>query len=228
MLTGQGLRTVFRDTAGELIMALDVVEIAPAPGRLTVVQGPSGSGKSTLLYTLAGLQPPDSGVVSYEGVDLYGLSEGRRDAWRRRTVGFVFQEFHLVPELDALANVALPASFGRTSFHARSRSRELLTRMNVPVGRRSILAMSRGERQRIAIARALLFDPPVILADEPTASLDRKTAGEVASMLAELAREKRTVLVASHDPAIIEAADDRLSIEHGAITADPRRAHSVA
>jgi putative ABC transport system ATP-binding protein len=217
MLTGRGLRTAFREPAGAVIIALDVEVFSAAPGKVTVIQGPSGSGKSTLLYTLAGLQRPDQGSVTHGGVDIYSLNESRRDAWRRTKIGFVFQDFHLVPELGAVANVALPASFGRTAVPARARSRELLERMGVPLRRGSVLSLSRGEQQRVAIARALLFDPPIILADEPTASLDNRAAEEIAATLAAFAREGRIVLVTSHDPAMINVADVGLRMLHGRI-----------
>jgi putative ABC transport system ATP-binding protein len=218
VLAGQGLRLTFREADGTPFVALDIEAISPQPGQLTVLRGPSGSGKSTLLYTLAGLQRPDAGAVTHDGADIYALGESRRDVWRRRTVGFVFQDFHLVPELDPIANVALPATFGRTNFNARLRSRELLDRMGVP-SRRSVLSLSRGEQQRVAIARALLFDPMIVLADEPTASLDGEAADRVAATFAALACEGRTVLVASHDPAVIERADTVLAMMHGRIVA---------
>jgi putative ABC transport system ATP-binding protein len=214
MIEAEGLRLSFRDSAGRPFVALDLAEFTAGAG-VTVVRGPSGSGKSTLLYVLAGLQKPDAGRISLAGTSLYALSEARRDGWRRERVGFIFQDFHLVPELSPIANVMLPASFGRMRFDARARATDLLSAFGVPTERRSVDLLSRGERQRVALARALLFDPPVILADEPTASLDAVSSGEVIASFRRLAGEGRTIVVASHDPAVVAAADRVVTLDHG-------------
>jgi putative ABC transport system ATP-binding protein len=163
---------------------------------------------------LAGLLPPRVGRVTYEGANIYALGEGRRDGWRRRTIGFVFQDFHLIPELSVIGNVDLPLTFGGRS---ASKAVEILTMLGVPVDRRSVEQLSRGERQRVAIARALAFDPPVILADEPTASLDDAAAREVRRILRALAAEGRTVVVVSHDWAMLSEADATVHLDHGRI-----------
>jgi ABC-type lipoprotein export system ATPase subunit len=215
MLAAEALRLAFRDAGGLSFPVLDIPHFEPPPGGLTVVRGPSGSGKSTLLYVLAGLQPPDSGTVLYEGTDIYSLSESRRDAWRRERIGFVFQDFHLLAELSPLANVTVAATFRRSKRDLSGRAKMLLERLGVPQSRRSVEELSRGERQRVAIARALLFDPPVILADEPTASLDDAAGAQVLDVLRELARSGKTVVVASHEPRAIAEADMLLALEHG-------------
>ena len=197
------------------------------PGKITAIAGPSGSGKSTLLYVLAGLQPPQAGRVLSDGADIYRLGEGRRDAWRRRTVGFVFQDFHLIPELSVVANVALPGTFGRSGGRRRAPA-ELLAELGVPTDRRSVAMLSRGEQQRVAIARALAFDPPVMLADEPTASLDGAAASEVRAILRRLAEDGRTVVVVSHDEALLAEADDRFASTMAARSRTAERRHEPA
>ena len=166
---------------------------------------------------LAGLQPPDGGSVRCEAVDIYAIGEARRDAWRREHVGFVFQDFHLLPELSPLGNVTVAGNLRSVGGAiSKRRGRELLERLGVPLGRRSVEMLSRGERQRVAIARALLFDPPLVLADEPTASLDDAVAGEaVLSTLRELARAGKTVVLVSHEPKAIADADMLVTLEHG-------------
>ncbi|MCW5696202.1 MAG: ATP-binding cassette domain-containing protein [Bauldia sp.] len=210
----EDIALAFADAGGGSFTALDVARFAPEPGRITAISGPSGSGKSTLLYVLAGLLPPQRGTVRDDAVSIYQLREGRRDAWRRRRIGFIFQDFHLVPELSPLANASLPATFARAG-GARQRAAALLGELGVPTARRSIELLSRGERQRVAIARALLFDPPVILADEPSASLDRAAATELTAVLRRLAKDGRTVVLASHDDTLLAAADRHWRLDHG-------------
>ncbi|MCW5714836.1 MAG: ATP-binding cassette domain-containing protein [Bauldia sp.] len=215
MLVAEDIGLSFADAGRAAFTVLDVPRFAPAPGRVTAIAGPSGSGKSTLLYVLAGLLRPQRGRVMHDGQDIYALSEGRRDAWRRHRVGIVFQDFHLIPELSAVANVALAATFGPAPDLAPGRAAKLLADLGVPVSRGSVELLSRGERQRVAIARALLFDPPVILADEPTASLDALAAESLIATLRRLASEGRTVLVASHDRAVLDAGDSVFTLRHG-------------
>ena len=162
-----GRRLSFRDSGGQALVALDVPRFAPKPGALTIVRGPSRSGKWTLLYVLAGLQPPDAGAVRLNETDIYRLPETEREHWRRQNIGFVFQDFHLLPELSPIFNVSIAATFSRPPKGIKERARELLAEFGVPPDRQWVETLSRGERQRVAIARALLFDPPVILADEP-------------------------------------------------------------
>lgn len=217
MLVAEGIDLAFKDSGGQAFTVLAVPHLAPEPGKVTAISGPSGSGKSTLLYVLAGLLPPQSGTVLYDGTDIYRMSETRRDAWRRNRIGFIFQDFHLISELSPLANVTLPASFGRAP-GVRERARKLLEQLGVPTDRKTIELLSRGERQRVAVARALAFDPPVILADEPSASLDRAATAELVGVLANLAGEGRTVVVATHDPDILARADTHLFLERGSVS----------
>lgn len=213
-----GLTVTFKDADGGLpFRALDDVNLTSAPGQLHVVTGPSGSGKSTLLYAMSGLMRADAGEVRFGDVSLSTMSETDRDAWRRSHVGFVFQTFHLIQELNARDNVLLPVWFGQwRAGDFADRARQLLDDLNVPLGRGPARHLSRGEQQRVALARALIFDPPIILADEPTASLDLATGETVISMLGDLARkEGRTVIVVSHDPVLIAAADTITTLQRG-------------
>jgi putative ABC transport system ATP-binding protein len=214
VLVAEGIGLSFADSGGKAFSVLDIQRFAPEPRKMTVVSGPSGSGKSTLLYVLAGLLRPLKGVVTYDGVDIYKMSERKRDAWRRTRIGFIFQDFHLIGELSPLANATLPATFGRSP-GVRERAQALLKKLGVPAERHTIEQLSRGERQRVAVARALAFDPPVVLADEPSASLDRAATLDLVSVLTDMAADGRTVVVASHDPDILAKADVRLFLQHG-------------
>jgi putative ABC transport system ATP-binding protein len=214
VLVAEGIGVSFDDSGGKAFSVLDIPRFAPEPRKMAVVSGPSGSGKSTLLYVLAGLLRPHKGVVTYDGIDIYKMPEGRRDAWRRTRIGFIFQDFHLIGELSPLANAALPATFGRSP-GVRERAHALLKKLGVPAERHTVDQLSRGERQRVAVARALAFDPPVVLADEPSASLDRAATVDLISILSDMAADGRTVVVASHDPDIVAKADVRLFLQHG-------------
>lgn len=202
---------------GRTIPAVAVESLDVRAGSSLVVTGPSGCGKSTLLYVLAGLLKPAGGRLLWAGRDPYALGGAARDGWRRRNIGFVFQNFELFPELSPLENVLVPATFAkfRMDARARERARRLLDGFGVPErGRAGVL--SRGEQQRVALSRALLFDPPVILADEPTASLDSRAGAAVIEALANLAgRDGRTVIAASHDPALIARFGAELRLGHG-------------
>jgi putative ABC transport system ATP-binding protein len=218
-LRAEALVVTFADADGHRFGVLHHVDFAPAPGKLTAVLGASGSGKSTLLNALSGLIKPEAGRVLFDGTDISSLGEARRDRWRRDHVGLVFQNFHLIEELSPRDNVRLAGWFDRLSTaRLAGRADALLRDLGVPARRNSLHGLSRGEQQRVALARALMFDPPVILADEPTASLDRATGKAVASLLGGLARrEGRTVIVATHDPDLIAAADAIVELAGGAL-----------
>jgi len=215
-LEARDLSVTYRDAAGGEVSALSLAHLCVPAGNFLAVTGPSGSGKSTLLCALAGLIDL-SGSVRWGEIELARIDTGARAAWRLAHVGFIFQDFHLVEELSPLANVLLPTSFRamRPSSAERARARALLDRFGVPSARQSVVMLSRGERQRVAIARALLFDPPVILADEPTASLDATAAETIGKALVELAAEGRTVIAVTHDAALVARAGRELRLEHG-------------
>jgi putative ABC transport system ATP-binding protein len=198
------------------VQVVDVPALIAEPGTLTALTGASGSGKSSLLYLLSGLLVPSAGSVRWGSIDLAALGESGRDAWRRATAGFVFQNFHLVEEMSPIDNVLLPAWFSAIGGGGwRKRAADLLDRLGVPA-RGSVSLLSRGEQQRVAIARALLFDPPVVLADEPTASLDANSGAQVAHILRALAADDgKTVIVATHDPALRARATAVVTLDHG-------------
>ncbi len=213
-----GLAVSFADVEGKSFRALNDIEFIAVPGKLHVVTGPSGSGKSTFLNVLSGLLLADAGEVQWGDVKLSIMSEVSRDAWRRRHVGFVFQTFHLLPELTAKENVLMPVWFGQwRAGPFADRAARLLDHLKVPKGRGPVRHLSRGEQQRVALARALIFDPPIMIADEPTASLDLAAGEAVIAMLSNMARhEGRTVIAVSHDPKLIAAADTVTTMQHGA------------
>jgi putative ABC transport system ATP-binding protein len=178
-------------------------------GECVALMGPSGSGKTSLLHLLAGLRAPSAGRVLFEGRDLANASEATRARLRGRRIGMVFQDFHLLPELDACENVQTPAWFSGLS-RERSRERALDLLENVGLGGRAShlpSQLSGGEKQRVAIARGLVNDPAVILADEPTGNLDAATTDAIAGQLAGLARSGRTVVIATHDERVASHAD---------------------
>ena len=206
--------------------ALDLPRLAVPAGGSVAVTGPSGAGKSTFINVVTGLERPTEGAVRWNGEDIVRLSEVARDRWRARNVGLVMQDFHLFPGLGALENVLLPARFRHLRLPAglRERANELLAAVGIDAGDRSIATFSRGEMQRVAIARALLSRPGVIVADEPTASLDAESGAAVAALLTGLAREAgATLLVVTHDPALSGRLDRRVTLTGGRCTGDALR-----
>jgi putative ABC transport system ATP-binding protein len=212
------------DAGGRQLAILDIADLDVEPGTALGVSGPSGAGKSTFLEIVSGISPPRRGTVAWGDTVVSNLTEGRRERWRRETVGFIFQEFHLIPELSALENVLLPARFGGVGVAGalKARAQDLLTRVGLTDPRRAAAVLSRGEQQRVAIARALLLQPALILADEPTASLDGETAAEVADLIVSVAREAgASLIVVSHDGAVLARLDRRIHLRAGRI-AEPR------
>jgi ABC-type lipoprotein export system ATPase subunit len=180
-------------------------------GEGVAIFGPSGSGKTTLLNILSGLDRPSSGSVRLDGVEIGKLSESQRAAFRSEKIGFIFQFYHLLPELTALENVLLPAlvAGGAKKSGAKSRATALLERVGLG-GRLGHFPseLSGGEQQRVAIARALVNDPKILFCDEPTGNLDLKMGLEIAQVLKELfARDKKTVLMVTHDERIARMSD---------------------
>lgn len=195
-------------------------------GSFTFISGPSGSGKSTLLHLIGALDEPTTGSVSIDGRDLAILSPRQRDEYRRNDVGFVFQNFNLIKNLNALDNVLVPFLPCGISAELRQRAVELLKR--VGLGDRlehRPNQLSGGEQQRVAIARALLKRPVLVLADEPTGELDTQSGAEVFRYLREIHKEQRTtVIVVSHDRRYVTPTDDVLEVEDGRLrNADAER-----
>ena len=209
-LVVRGLRLSYSVSRGSALQALDVPEFRVPPGQSVGITGPSGSGKTSLLYALAGLERPQEGSVTWGEVDIVRLPEAARDRWRRGFIGFIFQEFHLVPGLSAMQNVLLPTAFDhlRPPALLRDRALKLLARVGLDGKRVTAEKLSRGEMQRVAVARALIFLPPVVMADEPTASLDAQNGRAVADLLLMLCRELgSTLIVVSHDAALLDRLD---------------------
>ena len=200
---------------------LDRVALTVDPSEVVAVTGPSGAGKTTLLHAIAGLVRPDAGAITWAGLELTRMSERERDCWRRDTVGLVFQDFQLVDELDVVGNILLPASFDHwlPPSALRDRAKELMSRVGLAGRRARTAALSRGEQQRVAIARALVRGPKLVLADEPTASLDGNNAIDVADLLLTIAADSGAgVLMVSHDPVLLAKADRIHRIERGCLT----------
>ena len=200
----------------ETIRALDGVDLDTAGKLMAAVVGPSGSGKSSLLHVVGAMDRPTSGDVLVAGQPLNTLREDALTRFRRRTVGFVFQSFNLIPNLTALENVMLPMEFnGVPAEERRRRARTLLKRVGL-VQRldHRPRELSGGEQQRVAIARALANDPPLILADEPTGNLDSKTGHLIYELLKEIAAE-RTVVVVTHAEELSQMADRVIHIKDG-------------
>jgi putative ABC transport system ATP-binding protein len=203
---------------GRADLVVDLAAWPVAAGRQAAITGASGSGKTTLLYLLTGLERPTSGRVRWGDTDLAALDEAGRDAWRRRHVGFVFQDFHLIPGLSVAANVLVSCWFVAWSATPgeRARAAALIEEVGVPAGRRDVRTLSRGEQQRVAVARALLHDPAVLVCDEPTASLDQASGAAVLEILTRAAgRRGATLLTVTHDPAVIEAMDEVHRLDRG-------------
>jgi putative ABC transport system ATP-binding protein len=202
-----------------VVRALDGVSLEIPEGQLVVVTGPSGSGKSTLLNLVGALDRPTSGTVRLAGEDLGALDDDRLTAVRRTRIGFVFQFFNLLPTLSAEENVMLPALLaGRPRKETREKAHALLER--VRLSHRAAHrpeSLSGGEMQRVAVARALVVDPPVLLADEPTGNLDRASGDEVLALLRATTEEKRTVVVVTHDPRVAELGDRIVRLRDGRV-----------
>lgn len=206
------------------VRAVDHVDLRVEQGEFVSVMGPSGCGKSTLLHLLGGLDRPDSGEISLVGERVDGLSETEWAVFRRRNIGFVFQAFHLVDELTAVENVELPALLLDSSRRdASRRAMELLERVGVADRAQHLPnGLSGGEKQRVAVARALMNEPALLLADEPTGNLDSRATGEILSLLAELRDARRTLLVVTHDARVASTADRLLTMRDGMIVSQTR------
>ncbi len=198
------------------IQVLSDVALAVTAGEMVAVAGSSGSGKSTLLHILGGLLHPDAGQVEVDGDAVYGISEMRRAALRNTRVGFVFQFHHLLPEFSAAENVALPAMVaGVGQAAALERARELLAEMGLAArAHHKPGEMSGGEQQRVAVARALVNNPRVILADEPSGNLDSSASEQLHALLENLARDRGVaLLIATHSPALARRAHRTLVLK---------------
>jgi ABC-type lipoprotein export system ATPase subunit len=195
---------------------LDGVDLDVAPGELVAIVGRSGSGKSTLLQLLGGLDRADGGAVEVAGRSVTGASERELSALRREAIGFVFQFFHLLPELDGTANVLLPTRLPGAAAEARARGVELIEQLGLSaVASLAPHQLSGGEQQRFALARALVGDPLLVLADEPIGNLDAESGAVVLDLLRDLADDGRAVLMVTHQAEATARADRVLRLEDG-------------
>ena len=206
----------------QTVHALAGVDLDILPGSFTVVMGPSGSGKSTLLYLLGGLDRPTSGSISINGTSLEKMDENQLAVYRRREIGFIFQSFNLVPSMSAVDNVAFPLRFaGITGRERRRRSLEVL--QQVGLGNRAYhkpTELSGGQQQRVAIARSLINQPKLILADEPTGNLDTATGYGIMQVLADLHQAGHTIVVVSHDTRMQHFASETVYLLDGRVVSE--------
>jgi ABC-type lipoprotein export system ATPase subunit len=222
LLEARGLHKSYLMGMAE-VRVLKGVDLAVRTGQFVAIVGASGSGKSTLLHILGALDKQDKGIVRFEGQDLSRLSSARLSRFRNKMVGFVFQFYHLLDELDVLENVFLPAMAGRSVIGwlasrrtAKSRARELLVRLGL--GERATHKphqLSGGERQRVAIARALMNEPRLLLADEPTGNLDSATGNSILGVFEELHKAGQTIVMVTHDERIAQKAGRIITLADG-------------
>ena len=219
LLSARGLKKTYV-MGRRTLEVLRGVDVEIARGDFVALRGASGTGKSTLLHLIGGLDTPNAGEIVFAGQNIASFSDRQLTDFRNRRVGFVFQAYHLLPELTALENVCLPARVARISLgSAAKRAEELLAR----VGLKDRLdhkpsELSGGEQQRVAIARALINEPELLLADEPTGNLDSHTGGEIMELLQSLRAEKQTTLViATHDAKVAATAPRVIHLVDGMI-----------
>lgn len=219
VLLARGLAFRF---AGQTTDLFRIEHLQLAAGMRLGIRGASGAGKTTLLHCLGGIAPASAGSICWGEVDLCALTPAQLTRWRQRALGLVFQDFHLIDGLSALDNVLLPASFSawQASTPQRQHAAALLDRVGIRTPTRRAGLLSRGERQRVAVARALLFSPPVLLADEPTASLDPDNRERIGQLLCDLAREQgATLIVVSHEEHLLARMDQVLELHTGTLEA---------
>jgi len=199
------------------IKVLQGIDLSISKGEKVFLCGPSGAGKTTLLYTLAGLEKPENGTVHIAGTDLYALGRKAQASFRNRSIGYVFQNYHLLPELTAVENVAVPGAIA--GINQTEAALAALQRVGLKDRADHLPAeMSGGEQQRVAIARAIVNEPAVLFADEPTGNLDSNTSKEIMDILLQLADEHDvTLIVVTHDQSLAQVGDRTLVIRDGKV-----------
>ncbi len=216
----RGLRKVYRRDKQE-VTVLDGIDLDIAEGAFEVLMGPSGSGKTTLLNLIAGIDEPTSGTLRVAGQDIARMGETERASWRSRNIGFIFQFYNLMPVLTAAENVELPLLLTSLGKVERKRRVEVALKL---VGLQDRMdytprQLSGGQQQRVAIARAIVADPQIIVADEPTGDLDRKSAAEVLQLLTTLNETMgKTIIMVTHDPHAAEVAKVQRRLDKGLLT----------
>jgi len=217
----EDLRKSFSSPSGEKLEVLRGVFLSAGPGEMLAIRGASGAGKSTLLHTIGTLEAADAGVIKLEGFAITGSNRTALARYRNRDVGFVFQFHHLLPDFTAVENVALPLSIGRVGLRASlERASDALEkvglaeRANHPIGH-----LSGGEQQRVAVARALIQEPRLVLADEPTGNLDEATGEQIGLLLNDYRRRHNAIVVlATHNARLAESCDRTLMLEEGIVS----------
>ncbi len=218
LIQAKGLSKIYGSGENQVV-ALDKANLTIAPGDFISIIGPSGSGKSTLLHLLSGLDHPTSGSLTYDGQEIYTLSDKELSAFRRRQMGFIFQQFNLLPVLTARENILMPLLLDK-----KQPDEGYLDQLAELLGLRDRLdhlphELSGGQQQRVAIARALIARPEVIFADEPTGNLDSRSGGEVMELLKGIRdRMGKTLVIITHDNRIAAAADRQLTIMDGVLS----------
>lgn len=230
MISIKDIKKVYK-SMGEEVQALHSVTLDIAKGESVSVMGHSGSGKSTLLSIIGALNPPTSGTIEIDGIDLYKLSQERRADFRREYLGFVFQQFQLIPYLTAQENVMLPlTTTSRSNKEKRQMAEEALRRVGLANKMNRLPnQLSGGEQERVAIARAIVNEPPLILADEPTGSLDTKTGDEIMELFQQLNEEGLTVLMVTHNPDNAKYLGRTIMMKDGRLLTDQsQKIHLIA
>ena len=218
----QGITRVY-GLGGYQVKALDGIDLTVTPGEFLAIMGPSGSGKSTLMHIMGCLDRPSAGSYQLEGLDVSALNEESLARVRRLRLGFVFQTFNLLPRLTALQNVELPMIYaGVRGRQRRARAMTLLEAVGLSGRtRHHPNEMSGGERQRVAIARSLVNEPALLLADEPTGNLDSKSGDEVVDIIVDLHAAGKTIVLITHEPSVAARAQRIIHMHDGRLTEDP-------
>ena len=225
MIDLRGVGKVFPTARGPLPV-LQAIDLTVASGEFVGIVGPSGSGKSTLLNLVTGIERPTAGSVVVAGQDLPRLSEEELADWSGRQLGLVFQFFQLLPTVTALENVMLPMEFSRRRGDRRGRARALLEQVGLARQADHLPGeLSGGDQQRVASARALANDPPLLVADEPTGNLDSATGGSIIDLFRSLDDGRRTLLLVTHDARLAAAARRLVRLQDGRVIADTAAAH---
>ncbi|MBR1729363.1 MAG: ABC transporter ATP-binding protein [Selenomonadaceae bacterium] len=227
VVTLTGVKKLYK-MGSETVAALNGVDLKIDRGEFVALMGPSGSGKSTLMNILGCLDRPTVGSYKLLSQEVSGLSDDQLAAIRNKTIGFVFQNFNLLPKLTSLENVALPAVYaGIKNSQRLEMAKEALEKVSLFDRAEHLPSeLSGGQRQRVAIARAIAMKPSIIMADEPTGNLDTKSTGEIMNIFRDLHSSGSTIILVTHEPDIAQAADRQILVKDGKITKDIITAHS--